>query len=214
VAIPQTGDSGDKKELAVVPGVPTIEIGTGDKSAAATNECSQQVTETVPGVPAVPGTNNQSGSFLLRWLKADVAVSSTPTAETAGMLPTTAKAILNDAGVRIMILDGKYILGVWRDAYTSEVRAAVESLLMGHMPVRFLEDPDIPLRYKVRHGVVPPPKAMTWSEWQAKALNDLFLEQGATGRRGNITAATVEHGERQGKTAITRRTGGRTKPAA
>jgi hypothetical protein len=37
---------------------------------------------------------------------------------------------------------------------------------------------------------------MDWYEWKAQSLNKLFLEQGATGEPGRITAATVKHGER------------------
>jgi hypothetical protein len=39
-------------------------------------------------------------------------------------------------------------------------------------------------------------KGIPWAEWKAAALNRLFQEQGATGKRGRITAATVRHGER------------------
>ena len=34
-----------------------------------------------------------------------------------------------------------------------------------------------------------------WSRWKARALNELFREQGVTGQRGKIKADTVEHGE-------------------
>ena len=39
------------------------------------------------------------------------------------------------------------------------------------------------------------PPGVPWAEWKAEALNQLFKE--LTGRRGNITAATVRHGERK-----------------
>ena len=38
---------------------------------------------------------------------------------------------------------------------------------------------------------------MDWCEWKARMLNCLFQEQGVTGQPGRITAATVEHGEKQ-----------------
>jgi len=41
----------------------------------------------------------------------------------------------------------------------------------------------------------PPIQATSWAEWKAEALNRLFQEQGRTGQRGRITAATVRHGE-------------------
>lgn len=36
-----------------------------------------------------------------------------------------------------------------------------------------------------------------WCEWKAAALNRVFKEQGVTGQPGQITAATVRHGERK-----------------
>ena len=40
-------------------------------------------------------------------------------------------------------------------------------------------------------------RGVPWAEWKAAALNKLFKEQGVTGQPGRITAATVEHGEKQ-----------------
>ena len=38
---------------------------------------------------------------------------------------------------------------------------------------------------------------MSWSAWKAATLNRMFLEQGAFGQSGRITAAeTVQHGQR------------------
>jgi integrase len=36
---------------------------------------------------------------------------------------------------------------------------------------------------------------MSWAEWKAAALNQLFLEFGSTGQPGRITADTIRHGE-------------------
>lgn len=36
---------------------------------------------------------------------------------------------------------------------------------------------------------------LSWAEWKARELNRLFLEQGATGNLGNITAATIRRGD-------------------
>lgn len=40
-----------------------------------------------------------------------------------------------------------------------------------------------------------PERGVSWAEWKAAALNQLFREQGVTGQPGHITAATVRHGE-------------------
>jgi len=37
---------------------------------------------------------------------------------------------------------------------------------------------------------------MSWAEWKAAALNQLFLELGRTGQPGRITADTIRHGEK------------------
>ena len=39
-------------------------------------------------------------------------------------------------------------------------------------------------------------RVMSWSAWKAAALNRMFLEQGAFGQSGRITAETVQHGQR------------------
>jgi hypothetical protein len=46
-------------------------------------------------------------------------------------------------------------------------------------------------------------RGIPWAEWKAQALNRLFLE--LTGRRGNITAATVRHGERKWREQLSKK---------
>jgi hypothetical protein len=41
-----------------------------------------------------------------------------------------------------------------------------------------------------------------WADWKAAELNRLFQEQGTSGQRGRITAATVLHGARGRKTNL------------
>ena len=36
---------------------------------------------------------------------------------------------------------------------------------------------------------------MSWAEWKAAAVNQLFLELGITGQAAKITAETIRHGE-------------------
>ena len=64
-------------------------------------------------------------------------------------------AVLNLAGVRIMRLAGIITIGAWSDLYGPEVRAALRTVGMQSIPVRYLDSPDtadIPARYKVRQG--------------------------------------------------------------
>jgi hypothetical protein len=37
---------------------------------------------------------------------------------------------------------------------------------------------------------------MSWAEWKAGILNQLFLELGSTGQPGGITPDTIRHSER------------------
>lgn len=36
---------------------------------------------------------------------------------------------------------------------------------------------------------------LSWENWKARALNELFLVQGVVGESGRISAATIRHGE-------------------
>jgi hypothetical protein len=47
------------------------------------------------------------------------------------------------------------------------------------------------------HASEPEFVAVSWAQWKADALNQLFQGQGVTGQPGRITAATVTHGERR-----------------
>ena len=44
-------------------------------------------------------------------------------------------------------------------------------------------------------------RVMSWAEWKAAALNQLFLELGSTGRAGRITADAIRHGEQASMTS-------------
>ena len=50
-----------------------------------------------------------------------------------------------------------------------------------------------------------PERVMSWAEWKAATLNQLFLEQGSSGEPGRITAETVLHGKRMGQMIQQRR---------
>jgi hypothetical protein len=65
-----------------------------------------------------------------------------------------------------------------------------------HPPTRTAKITESTIQIKTKEY---PPRddeaGMTWYEWKAAVLNRLFQEQGVTGRPGNITPATVLHGE-------------------
>jgi hypothetical protein len=61
-----------------------------------------------------------------------------------------ATALLNQSFVRIMRLDGVFTVGVWSDLDGANIRAALRTLDMDHLPVRYLDGAGIPLRYKLR----------------------------------------------------------------
>lgn len=61
-----------------------------------------------------------------------------------------ASAMLNRAGVRIMDLEGGATIGVWSDLDGPEIRAAVRTLGMADLTVRYLDGAGVPMRYKAR----------------------------------------------------------------
>jgi hypothetical protein len=61
-----------------------------------------------------------------------------------------ASAVLNGTGVRIMALQGGATIGVWSDLDGPEVRAALHTLGMDCLPVRYLDGAGVPMRYKLR----------------------------------------------------------------
>ena len=63
---------------------------------------------------------------------------------------TEASALLNGTGVRIMRLDGRYTIGVWSDLDRPEIRAALRTVGMDQLPLRYLDGPGFPMRYKSR----------------------------------------------------------------
>ena len=137
-----------------------------------------------------------------------------------------ASAVLNRAGVRIMALEAGATIGVWSDLDGPEVRAALRTFGSDALPVRYLDGAGVPMRYKARRVDGEPvplnvlaameqhpaepwkvrdrmlnemgwcSKGTPWAEWKAAALNGLSQEQGAAGKPGRITAATVRHGAR------------------
>jgi len=138
-----------------------------------------------------------------------------------------ASAVLNQAGVRIMRLDGVATIGVWSDLDGPEVREALRALGSDRLRVRYLDGAGTPMWYKLRkvYGEPVPmsvlaemeqhpsepwkirdrilsemdlhSKGIPWAEWKAAALNRLFQGQGVTGTPGRIIAATVKHGEQR-----------------
>lgn len=53
----------------------------------------------------------------------------------------------------------------------------------------------VTIRPEPPESACEPEFGIPWAEWKAAALNQLFMDQGATGHPGRITAATVRHGE-------------------
>jgi len=58
--------------------------------------------------------------------------------------------LLNERGVRLMEWAGGTTLGIWRDEDCREVREAIACLGLGHRPIRHLEDPSVPERYRAQ----------------------------------------------------------------
>jgi hypothetical protein len=70
--------------------------------------------------------------------------------EPAGQDLGHATALLNQAEVRIVRLETGAAIGIWSDLDSPSIRNALRVLGMAELPIRYLDGPDIPLRYKLR----------------------------------------------------------------
>jgi hypothetical protein len=131
-----------------------------------------------------------------------------------------ASRVLADAGVRLMVLDGSFTVGIWSDLDSPALRDALRVFHSDGMPpVRYLDGAGIPPRFKlrsvpgdpvplsvlnameqnpeepwaVRDGMLSGARALPYSVWKAEHLNRLFAEHGSGGA-GQITPATVADG--------------------
>ena len=99
------------------------------------------------------------GGFLQKWANVSPIPPKPASVKEAerGALPQPdpaelahATALLNQAGVRIMRLETGDAIGVWSDLDSAAVRNALLTLGAGELPVRYLDGPGVPLRYKSR----------------------------------------------------------------
>ena len=63
---------------------------------------------------------------------------------------TRAGQVLRVNGVRLMVLAGAPTVGLWSDLDGPHIRAALARLGSGSLPVRYLDGPGIPMRFKAR----------------------------------------------------------------
>lgn len=78
----------------------------------------------------------------------------------------SASTVLNRAGVRIMALEDGATIGVWSDLDGPEVRAALRTLELDRLPVRYLDGAGVPLRYKLRRVEGEPVSANILAEME------------------------------------------------
>jgi len=169
--------------------------------------------ESEPTKPTILGSGGFVGSTSIECPETEVAPDPSHWAE--------ACARLNHAGVRNMQIDGAAVVGLWSDLDRPEIRAALRTLGLGAMPVRYLDGAGIPMGYKLRlvEGELVPMSVLaemerhpadpwrvrdlmlkemgrcsmrsSWAEWKAATLNRLFQEQGVTGQLGRITTVVT-----------------------
>lgn len=97
---------------------------------------------TTPTKPTEPG--------FVGFVGATVGESAEIESEPNPVELSRASTVLGLTGVRIMVLEGGATIGVWSDKDGPEVRAALRTLGVGHLPVRYLGGAGIPIRYKSR----------------------------------------------------------------
>jgi len=59
--------------------------------------------------------------------------------------------VLSDAGVRLMMIDGQMVVGIWSDLDSPRLRQALAFYENNHEPWRYLDGPGIPDKYKTRN---------------------------------------------------------------
>jgi|HubBroStandDraft_3_1064219.scaffolds.fasta_scaffold01978_2 hypothetical protein len=99
-------------------------------------------TDSEPTKLSKPGFGGLEGATPAKSL--DIEVTSYP------VELSVASDVLNRTGVRILRLDGRFIVGVWSDLDGPEVRVALRTLGLDLLPVRNLDGAGIPIRYKLR----------------------------------------------------------------
>lgn len=97
-------------------------------------------TESEPTKPSIPGSVGFEGA----------KPEESPKIEAHPADIAHASELLNRRGVRIMNLAGGVTIGIWSDLDGPEIRAALRVLEMQERPIRYLDGPGVPIRYKVR----------------------------------------------------------------
>jgi hypothetical protein len=100
--------------------------------------------------------------------------------------------VLNGAGVRIMRLDGQFVIGVWSDLDGPQIHAALRTLDMDRLPVRYLDRDGIPTRYKLRRMEVNPNaeinrRMVINDETEINATDHATSRLGNGGESGQVT---------------------------
>jgi hypothetical protein len=90
-----------------------------------------------------------------------VAVEPAAEAEPSDEEVTQASAILGQAGVRLMRLEGVDAVGIWSDLDSPAIRNALHIMGSGELPMLYLDGPNVPLRYKCRVPAGDPVPAST-----------------------------------------------------
>lgn len=65
-------------------------------------------------------------------------------------------AILHQAGVRLLELDGQYAIGIWSDLDSAKLRRILRELKLNTLPIRYLDSNAVPERFKARHAIGEP----------------------------------------------------------
>lgn len=74
--------------------------------------------------------------------------------------------LLDLTGCRLIRLDDVFTIGIWRDLDAPELRGAIAVAGLVNLPVRFLDEDDLPERYRVRSLRAPlRPPDVTFQQW-------------------------------------------------
>jgi hypothetical protein len=154
--------------------------------------------ETEPTKPSKPGSVGFEGA--ISGESSNIGPEPEPTDV------ARASAVLRQAGVRILQLDGVATIGLWSDLDGPAIRAALRVFGSNRMPVRYLDGIGIPMSYKLRRvdgepvplNVLVEMERCSTDPWVVRdqMLQDIVWHPKRARQLGRTPAAAVRSGQR------------------
>jgi hypothetical protein len=153
----------------------------------------------------------QGATYISKLETSSVIPDSGPTDTTEQGPPGEAEdgcvKALNHYGVRILNIDRRYVLALWRELDGEEIRNAIKDAGVGGLPIVYLDDPglvekveshkflqlhsELPIALKNQKRLArtrPDARGISLVKWKADRLSRLFQQQGKDGQVGRTNS--------------------------